>query len=129
MAVFGSSALFGAAHVFNLLAHRQPLLSNLTQIAYGFFFGVIFAACVLRNNAIWPMMVAHAAVDFGGSLLREIAISGPGPVVPANSTPTEALVSIAITLPLLLYGAFILRKVRPYIQTDLWGFPLKQMPA
>jgi len=53
----------------------------------------------------------HAAVDFAGGL-RHISIAGDS--VPAeNNTPEAALTSLAISLPLLLYGLFILRKVEP----------------
>lgn len=113
-AVFVSSAIFGIAHIFNLCAGRLPFLANLTQLVYSFFFGVIFAACLLRNNAIWPVMMMHAAIDFGGDMLREISVGGGSQVaVVTNSTIGEAAVSILVTLPLLLYGIFILRKVTP----------------
>jgi membrane protease YdiL (CAAX protease family) len=60
-AVLVSSVLFGIAHLFNLIAGRLPLLANLTQVGYSFVFGVVFAACFLRNNSIWPVMIMHAA--------------------------------------------------------------------
>lgn len=118
VAVLASSALFGVAHLVNLATGRLPLLACLTQIAYSLCFGVIFAACVLRNNSIWPMIVMHAAFDFGGSRLRDIAVGGGGPVTVANNTAPEALTAIAITLPLLVYGLFILRKVAPPAPAD-----------
>ncbi|HNT76285.1 MAG TPA: CPBP family intramembrane metalloprotease [Anaerolineae bacterium] len=113
LAVLVSGALFGAAHIFNLLANRLPLLANLTQIGYSFAFGVLFAACFLRNNAIWPMIIMHAAVDFAGGL-RDIAVGGAGQFPVTNNTPMEALVTLCIVaLPTLLYGLWILRKVAP----------------
>ena len=114
-AVLVSSALFGAAHILNLITGRLPLLANLTQIIYSVFFGVIFAACFLRNNAIWPVMLMHAAVDFGGGL-RHIAVEG-SQIVVANNTLAQAMSALMITLPLFLYGLFILRKVTPSEQT------------
>jgi membrane protease YdiL (CAAX protease family) len=113
LAVLVSSALFGAAHIFNIVTGRLPLLANLTQIIYGFFFGVVFAACVLRNNAIWPMMIMHAAIDFAGGL-RHIAVGGGSQTDVANSTMTNAVIALIVTLPLFLYGLFILRKVAPF---------------
>jgi membrane protease YdiL (CAAX protease family) len=113
LAVLVSSVLFGAAHIFNIVAGRLPLLANLTQIIYSFFFGVVFAACVLRNNSIWPMIIMHAAIDFVGGL-RHIAVGGGSQTDVANSTMTNAVVALIITLPLFLYGLFILRKVAPF---------------
>lgn len=113
LAVLVSGALFGVAHIFRLIRGELPLLSSLTQMVYSLFFGVVFAACVLRNNSIWPMVVMHAAVDLGGSMLRDIAVGGPVNAAVANSTVAEAVTSVVITLPLFLYGLFILRRVAP----------------
>jgi membrane protease YdiL (CAAX protease family) len=113
LAVLVSSALFGVAHIFNIVAGRLPLLANLTQIIYSFFFGVVFAACFLRNNAIWPMTIMHAAIDFAGGL-RHIAVGGGSQTDVATSTMTNAVIALIVTLPLFLYGMFILRKVAPF---------------
>ena len=56
-AVLASGGLFGLAHIFNLFVGRMPPLANLTQIVYSFVFGVAFAACFLRNNSIWPVVI------------------------------------------------------------------------
>ncbi len=116
-AVLVSSALFGVAHIVNLIVGRLPLLANLIQVVYAFFFAVIFAACVLRNNSIWPMMVMHAAFDFGGKL-REIAVGGGSQIAVTNNTVQEAISTLIITLFLFLYGIFILRQVVPSEHPD-----------
>jgi membrane protease YdiL (CAAX protease family) len=114
-AVLTSSVLFGLAHLANFIAGRKPMLNSLTQVAFSLFFGVIFAACMLRNRSIWPMIVLHAAVDWGATL-PEVAIGGGLRTVAPLMTPANALASILITLPLLIYGLFILRKVEPALQ-------------
>ena len=75
LSVLAGSVIFGLAHLANLLMGRKPLLNNLTQVTFAIFFGVIFAACVLRNRSIWPMMLLHAAIDWAGTL-DEIAVGG-----------------------------------------------------
>jgi membrane protease YdiL (CAAX protease family) len=112
-AVLVSSALFGVAHIFNLLAGRLPLLPSLTQMAYSFVFGLVFSACFLRNNAIWPVMIMHAVLDMAGGL-RYISVGGAGQAPVANNTIEAAMVTLIINLPLLAYGLFIIRKVPPY---------------
>ena len=62
-AVLISSALFGVAHIFNLLTGRLPAMANLAQIIVSFTLGIAFAACLLRNNAIWPVMLIHTVMD------------------------------------------------------------------
>ncbi len=112
LAVLVSSILFGATHLLNFVQGRKPLLDTATQITFAVFFGVIFGACFLRNRTIWPMMLLHAAVDWAGTL-DEIAVGGGLHATVQPMTPGNALVSILITLPLCLYGLYILRKVEP----------------
>lgn len=116
LSVLLSSLLFGGAHIFNLITGHLPPLANLTQIGYsiafGIAFGIVFAACFLRNNSIWPVIIMHAAVDFAGGL-RHISIGSGDQLPTANNTVEAALTSLIISLPLLLYGLFILQKVEP----------------
>jgi hypothetical protein len=58
-------------------------------------------------------MVMHAAIDFGGGL-RHIAVDEGVQTAVANNTITQAVSALIISLPLLLYGLFILRKVAPF---------------
>lgn len=107
-----SSALFGLAHLANLIMGRAHLVNVLAQIVYCVFFGVIFAALLLRNRTIWPVMLLHAAFDFAGNL-GELT---PGAVVNGPSAPLEpmiALLTVLIFLPLFIYGLVLLRKAQP----------------
>jgi membrane protease YdiL (CAAX protease family) len=112
LSVLVSSILFGAVHLLNFLAGRKPLLNTATQITFAIFFGVIFAACLLRNRAIWPVIMLHAAVDWAGTL-REVSVGGGLRTLEPAMSLENAAISILITLPLFLYGLFILRKVDP----------------
>jgi len=111
-AVAVSALLFGGAHIFNMITGHLPPLATLTQIGYSISFGVVFAACFLRNNSIWLVIIMHAAVDFAGGL-RHISVGGGDQLPVANNSIDAALASLIISLPLLLYGLFILRKMKP----------------
>jgi len=111
-AVLVSSVLFGVVHIFNMLFGRSTWLPSLAQITYSFAFGVAFSACFLRNNAIWPVMLMHALVDLAGGL-RHISVEGAIHVPVPNGTWAQVVTSVVISMPLLLYGLFILRKVTP----------------
>jgi membrane protease YdiL (CAAX protease family) len=113
-AVVIAALLFGGAHIFNLLTGHLPPLAAITQVGYSIAFGVVFAACFLRNNSIWPVIIMHAAIDFAGGL-RHISVGGSDlDLMPAaNNTIEAALTSLIISIPLLLYGLYILRKVKP----------------
>jgi membrane protease YdiL (CAAX protease family) len=112
LAVIVSALLFGISHLFNLFTGHLPERANLTQIGYSIAFGVAFAACFLRNNTIWPVIIMHTALDFPGGL-RHISVAGSDQIPAANNTLEAALLSLMISVLLRLYGLFILRKVEP----------------
>jgi len=106
-----SSVFFGILHIVNYLMGRAMLLDTLSQIVYATFFGVFFAACMLRSNSIWVVIMLHAVFDICGCL-NEISTQSTFGKTHA-ALPSELLTSIILTLPLLLYGLFILRKIKP----------------
>ena len=111
LTVIGSSVLFGLLHLINFIMGRYTLLAVVTQTGYALFFGVFFAACMLRNNSIWPVIFGHALFDFFGSLN---AISVDGTFSRSRETdPQSALIVLLITLPRLIYALVILRRVKP----------------
>jgi hypothetical protein len=112
LSVLVSSVLFGAIHLMNFIQGRKPLLNTGTQIAFAIFFGVMFSAYLLRNRSIWPVILLHAAVDWAGTL-DEVAVGGGLRLTAPTMSLDMALVSILITLPLFIYGLYILRKVEP----------------
>ncbi|GAP13387.1 CAAX protease self-immunity [Longilinea arvoryzae] len=112
LAVVVSSSIFGIAHLINLVMGRRTLLSTLPQIAYGTFFGIFFAACFLRNKSIWPVIFCHALFDMCGNF-QDIAVGSLTFGKIEETSPEAALVTIAIMLPLMLYGFFLLRKSGP----------------
>src|SRR6266852_2873442 len=56
-----SALFFGLLHVSNLLIYPPCLV--LAQVFDVFLFGFCFAACRLRTNTIWPLIIAHASSD------------------------------------------------------------------
>ena len=107
-----SNLAFGALHLVNLVMGRGPLLSTGAQVLYGTFFGVFFAACFLRNKSIWPVIFGHALFDLCGNF-SDIAVGSQSFDQVMDLTWQNALVTTLITLPLLVYGLVLLRKVEP----------------
>lgn len=112
-AVILSSVLFGSAHIIHYFLHHSSLLATITQMTYGTFIGVFFAACVIRNKSIFPAMLAHGVLDIFGSF-QEIAVGGGLTKTYFTMTVSNSVSSILITLPLFIYGLVIIRKVTPY---------------
>jgi uncharacterized protein len=113
-AVLVSSAIFGLVHIINLMAGRRDLLTTGTQILYGTFFGVFFAALMLRNNSIWPAVFGHFLFDLCGNLMELTqgwVFTRKEPTISVDA----ALITLGLLLPLLLIGLFYLRKVKPVI--------------
>jgi uncharacterized protein len=111
-AILVSSLLFSLGHFANWIQGRFSPLADLTQVSFAIFFGVFFAACVLRNRSIWPAILLHAAFDFVGAA-KEISVGGKlfGEVYAISWE--SALTSILVTLPLFFYGLFVVRKIDP----------------
>ena len=107
-----SNLAFGALHLVNLVMGRRTLLSTGAQVLYGTFFGVFFAACFLRNKSIWPVIFGHALFDLCGNF-SDIAVGSQSFDQVMDLTWQNALVTTLITLPLLVYGLVLLRKVEP----------------
>jgi membrane protease YdiL (CAAX protease family) len=115
LSVIYSSMVWSLAHLINLVKNPELLLATSAQIFYASCFGVIFAALLLRTHSIWLMIFLHALFNFCGSI-KEITINGgiaASEIAKASTTLTNAVAVIVITLPLLIYGLIILRKVTP----------------
>ena len=94
-AVWLGSAIFGAAHLTNVLF--RPSVGLVLAQAWGAFcFGVGYAALRWRTNTIWPLMALHLMTDL-------FAAVGGLPKIP---------VLVAQDVVLLALGAFLIRKGR-----------------
>ncbi|NMB59728.1 MAG: CPBP family intramembrane metalloprotease [Chloroflexi bacterium] len=111
-AVLISSAIFGLAHLANLVLGRRDLLSTTAQITYGLFFGVFFAALVTRNKSIWPAIFCHFLFDWAGNF-KAVTVGHVFTRVKPAITMEDALFTAAVFLPLLLIGLLYLRRVEP----------------
>ena len=96
-------------------AHRPTLSASLLFLA-----GLTSAGFTPGPASVVPasdprvevMGRVHAAIDSGGGL-RHISVGGGVEAAVANNTAAAALSTLFVSLPLLLYGLFILRKVVP----------------
>lgn len=115
LSVIYSSMVWSLAHLINWFKNPELLLATSTQIFYALCFGVVFAALLLRTHSIWLLILLHALFNFGGAI-QEIAINGgmaASEMAKASTTLTNAFAVIVITLPLLIHGLIILRKITP----------------
>ena len=95
-AAFISAALFGAAHLGNVLFRGHPGLVAAQAIGASCF-GVGYAALRLRTGTLWPLVVLHMLTDLFAAVARI-------PVIPGL---------VVQDVVLLGYGLWLLRSTRP----------------
>lgn len=112
VAVLIQSMLFGFWHLPN---PNLPPIMSVANIVYAMLAGVGFAAVLLRTRSIWLGMAAHALIVFA-NLISGALLSGSAVTVAQIAAPEHAvrnaLLSVLATVPLFLYGLWLLRDPR-----------------
>lgn len=101
-----SGVLFGAIHMFNMLA-GVTFTSALVQSISATGVGVLFGAVYLRGGNIWFLVLIHALVDSVGFFSSSFLVTEITGVQEINNINFESLISIPITV---LIAIFLLRK-------------------
>ena len=109
LAVIISSLLFGSVHFVHFILGHASLLATMVQVIYASIIGIFFCACVIRMKSIYPAMLMHGLVDITGGL-SEIAIGEGINKQYITMSIDGAIGCVIITLPLLIYGLWMIRK-------------------
>jgi len=104
-AILLSSLLFGGLHLIHILLGR-PVPQALLVVVSTFLSGIVYAAFVLRWKTLWTVMVLHGVTN---AVVAMRAIETPGF---AETVPGLALM-IALQLPLVAYGVYLIYRVPP----------------
>ncbi|MFN2220470.1 MAG: lysostaphin resistance A-like protein [Anaerolineae bacterium] len=93
-----TALLFGLTHALNVLAGKS-VLENVLQIVYAVAIGFAYAALVLRKGILWPLVLAHFAIDLVSFIQR-----------PGFTFSTFWTVTIAASLAVVftVYGLFVM---------------------
>lgn len=108
-AILLASAIFGSMHVLNSFSYGDLSQSSVQAIAAAMT-GPLLAALLIRTGSIWPPIAMHMLWNFGLLLVTFEAAKYQQEQQPA--TLQALLVAIAVVMPNLLYGLYLLRKVR-----------------
>lgn len=101
-----SALFFDLAHLINLLIY--PPLIAFAYVFDGFLFGLGYAACRLRANTIWPLILFHACRD-----LIPVSTVLNGRTVPAlYSSSLFVIASFVFDVLPAGFGLFLLRPQR-----------------
>jgi uncharacterized protein len=103
-----TSLLFGLSHSLNLLSGKSGA-DILIQVSYALAIGFAFAALVLKKGILWPLVIAHALIDFTSFIGKDI--------VPAV---WNVIAGVALTFVFMSYGLYLMRQQRdePMIRAD-----------
>jgi membrane protease YdiL (CAAX protease family) len=96
-----SSFIFGVLHLFNLFQSDSIIITVLAQVIYATMFGIGFGIILLGTGSIYPIGFIHGIINFFSSWDKL-----PGVIEPANAADfktLEAVVSVGIVIPFLLY--------------------------
>jgi len=107
-----SSAIFGFAHIVNLI-HGTELLSIATQIVYATFIGVFYAALFLRTKTLWVPILLHGLTNVSLQIFNAIVSPDIMQGQAAEDAVGGVLNILLLTLPFLIAGFILLRKVTP----------------
>lgn len=105
--VLFASLFFGGIHLINF---DKGIYGELSQVFFASFIGIMFGALLVITKKLVPLMIIHSIIDFiakldsAGIPIRE-KISNP-------MSLENALFSVLLTVPCLVYGMFLMRKYK-----------------
>lgn len=100
-----SALIFGALHMLHVAAGK-PVLPAILQSLGAALGGIIYGAVVLYGRSIWPAVIWHA---LGNAAVNVKAIGDPT----YAETPSMGVWYVLLSLPVVIYGLVLLRKVPP----------------
>jgi len=101
-AVLGSTALFGAMHLFNVVL-TGDMMAAVAQAAAAFLSGLFLMAVRLRSGSLWTGIVLHGLWDFGTFLV------GYGATPTAGAAAPSIWMAAGLAAPFALIALFLLR--------------------
>lgn len=104
-AIVIASLIFGVLH---LIRFDKGIYGELSQILFATFIGIMFGAILVITKRIYPLIIAHALIDFAGgidALGKSLSLKSIEP-----TSLTSALVIVVLVSPCLFYGLFLMKK-------------------
>lgn len=99
--IFVSAAIFGIAHLPNMFF--APILTVIVQAVNAVSGGILFSAIYIRTKNIWAGIAIHALVDWL-ALIMQVCFTGTSIITVQMSLPQAMILTIAGTLPPLLFA-------------------------
>jgi membrane protease YdiL (CAAX protease family) len=94
-----TALLFGPVHLENMFLGAAPL-GVILQVGYATALGLSFSALVMVTGLIWPLVLAHALLDFFPSF--NSAMTSSATVAPADYAMTALIIVVFVPYSVLL---------------------------
>jgi membrane protease YdiL (CAAX protease family) len=105
LSIFAAALFFGLIHLLNF---DKGIYGEVSQVFFAMFIGVMFGVVLVITKRIYPLIIVHAVIDFAAKL---DATGVPIKEKISQSMSIEnAVLSVLLTLPCLLYGIFLMKK-------------------
>ena len=105
--IFAASLFFGLLHLLNF---DKGMYGEVSQVFFATFIGVMFGVVLVITKRIYPLIIVHALIDFAA---KTDATGLPIKEKISQSMSIEnAVLSVLLTVPCLLYGLFLMKKYR-----------------
>lgn len=105
IAVFGSSFLFGVAHMFNYVAGHAYLRPTIAQVFYAMFLGIFMGAVYVTCNNLWVVILLHGLFDFAAEFWE---VATPNYSISMQDVSWRVVGEwILLYLPLAIAGAYL----------------------
>ena len=116
-----SSVIFGAVHITNAI-FGAGLLPTISQFIYATAIGIFYAALYLRTRNLWVPILLHALINFStqifGAIVSHEGFTELRAIVTEPSIAVFIISTLVMTVPFLIAGLVLLRKVKPDEKTD-----------
>ena len=106
MSILLTSFFFGVFHLLNLVKNDN-VGQVLVQVVFAMFIGFFFGVVVLKTNKLIPVAITHGLINFSFSLAFLPSLK----TMQVDFDETVSLAPIILTLPLLIIGLFIYKKL------------------
>ena len=103
--IFAAAIFFGLIHLLNF---DKGIYGEISQVFFATFIGIMFGVVLVITRRIYPLIIVHAVIDFAAKLdatgfpIKE--------KINTSMSIENAVLSVLLVLPCLLYGIFLMKK-------------------
>ena len=115
-AIIISSAVFGLAHLSNLINRPSVLAGVISQVVYATTIGILYSIIYIKYRNIWSVIIIHSLFNLISVFPFIFLRMNYWLIIPFflnfHSRPLIALVDSILAIPGLIYAFYLFRKLK-----------------